>query len=111
MSRAVVLLSGGLDSTTCLSEAIKQGYEVFPISFDYGQRHMKELDCVNQIIKYYKIKSHKLIHIDNVGGSALTDSNIDVPEYKGLPIIPVTYVPARTSLSYADIVIDADAIC
>jgi len=115
MSKAIVLLSGGLDSATCLSESLAKGYEVYPISFDYGQRHKKELSCVEKIVKYYKIKSHKLIHIDNVGGSALTDSSIEVPEYKGLPNIPVTYVPARNiiflsyAVGYAE-AIDADAI-
>lgn len=115
MGKAVVLLSGGLDSTTCLSVAFKKGYEVYPLSFDYGQRHKKELDCVKQIAKYYKIKTQKLIRIDNVGGSALTDSNIEVPEYKGLPHIPVTYVPARNiiflsyAVGYAE-TIDAEAI-
>ncbi|HOQ01860.1 MAG TPA: 7-cyano-7-deazaguanine synthase QueC [Acetivibrio clariflavus] len=115
MKRAIVLLSGGLDSTTCLSVALAKGYEVYPISFDYGQRHKKELDCVRQIVKYYDIKNHKLIHIDNVGGSALTDSNINVPDYEGTSNIPVTYVPARNiiflsyAVGYAEVV-DADAI-
>lgn len=103
MSRAVVLLSGGLDSTTCLSVAVREGYDVYPLSFDYGQRHKKELTSARQIAKYFKIKELKIVKIGNVGGSALTDMDIDVPEYKGLPNIPVTYVPARNIifLSYA----------
>ncbi|MDP4094467.1 MAG: 7-cyano-7-deazaguanine synthase QueC [Bacillota bacterium] len=103
MKKAVVLLSGGLDSTTCLSVAIKDGYEAYPLSFDYSQRHKKELDCARKISEYYNIKNHKVIKIDNVGGSALTDMAIDVPEYKGTSDIPVTYVPARNImfLSYA----------
>ncbi|NLD46594.1 MAG: 7-cyano-7-deazaguanine synthase QueC [Clostridiaceae bacterium] len=103
MSKAVVLLSGGLDSTTCMSVAQREGCDLFPLSFDYGQRHKKELNCAKQIVKYYKVKNHMIINIANVGGSALTDMNIEVPEYKGLPHIPVTYVPARNIifLSYA----------
>lgn len=103
MQKAVVLLSGGLDSTTCLSAALKDGYEVYPISFDYGQRHRRELHCAGLIAKYYKLKSYNVIKIGNVGGSALTDMNIDVPDYKGSDSIPVTYVPARNIifLSYA----------
>jgi 7-cyano-7-deazaguanine synthase len=103
MRKAVVLLSGGLDSTTCLSVAIRDGYDVYPLSFDYGQRHNKELQSAKNIVKYYKLKNHETVKIGNIGGSALTDMNIDVPEYKGLPNIPVTYVPARNIifLSYA----------
>ena len=103
MKKAVVLLSGGLDSTTCLAAAINDGYEVYPLSFDYSQRHDRELKCAVSIVDHYKIKTHKVIKIDNVGGSALTDNDIDVPEYKGTSDIPVTYVPARNIifLSYA----------
>lgn len=103
MKRAVVLLSGGLDSTTCLAQAVIDGYDVYPLSFDYGQRHKKELNCAQSVCKFYGLKTYKIIKIDNVGGSALTDKNIDVPEYKGKNEIPVTYVPARNIifLSYA----------
>lgn len=103
MKKAVVLLSGGLDSTTCLSVAIKEGYQVYPLSFNYSQRHNRELECAHKIAKYYNIKEHKVIRIDNVGGSALTDMDIEVPDYKGTNDIPVTYVPARNIifLSYA----------
>ncbi len=115
MKRAVVLLSGGLDSTTCLSVAIKDGYEVFPISFDYGQRHRRELHCAGLIAKYYKLKTYNVFKLDNVGGSALTDMNINVPEYKGDKFIPITYVPARNiiflsyAVGYAEVV-NAEAI-
>ncbi|MDQ2086078.1 7-cyano-7-deazaguanine synthase QueC [Herbivorax sp. ANBcel31] len=103
MSRAVVLLSGGLDSTTCLSVAIKEGYEAYPLSFDYGQKHHKEILSAKNVVEYYSIKPHKIIKTGNVGGSALTDQDIEVPDYQGLPNIPVTYVPARNIifLSYA----------
>ncbi|HOQ37372.1 MAG TPA: 7-cyano-7-deazaguanine synthase QueC [Acetivibrio sp.] len=115
MKKAVVLLSGGLDSTTCLSVALKDGYEVYPLSFDYGQRHYKELDSAKKVVKYYNIKTHKIVKMGNVGGSALTDADIDVPDYKGTGEIPVTYVPARNivflsyAAGYAEVV-DAEAI-
>lgn len=104
MKKAVVLLSGGLDSTTCMSVAYRDGYELYPLSFDYGQRHLKELQSAIKVAEYYKVKAHRIIKMDNVGGSALTDSSIEVPDYKGESSeIPVTYVPARNIifLSYA----------
>ncbi|KGG81485.1 7-cyano-7-deazaguanine synthase [Caloranaerobacter azorensis H53214] len=115
MKKAVILLSGGLDSTTCMGIAQNEGYELYPISFDYKQRHRKELEAAKKIAEYYNVKEHKIISLDNVGGSALTDENIDVPEYKGDGEIPVTYVPARNilflsyALGYAE-VIGAEAI-
>jgi 7-cyano-7-deazaguanine synthase len=116
--RAVVLLSGGLDSSTVLAIALSQGYEVHALSFDYGQRHSRELESAKKIAEYYKVP-HKIIKIDlrQIGGSALTD-NIEVPERDIEEIekeIPITYVPARNTillsyaLGYAE-VIDADAI-
>ncbi|QIB26507.1 7-cyano-7-deazaguanine synthase QueC [Caloranaerobacter azorensis] len=115
MKKAVILLSGGLDSTTCMGIAQNEGYELYPISFDYKQRHRKELEAAKKIAEYYNVKEHRIISLDNVGGSALTDKNIDVPEYKGDGEIPVTYVPARNilflsyALGYAE-VIGAEAI-
>jgi len=116
--RAVVLLSGGLDSSTVLAIALEMGYEVHALSFDYGQRHSRELESAKKIAKYFNVP-HKIIKIDlrQIGGSALTD-NIDVPERNVDEIekeIPITYVPARNTillslaLGYAE-VIDADAI-
>jgi len=116
MKKAVILLSGGMDSTTCMSVAYKEGYDMYPISFDYNQRHKRELECAKNVAEFYKVKQHKIIKLDNVGGSALTDFTIDVPDYKGdSEKIPVTYVPARNILflSYAvgyGEVIDAEAI-
>lgn len=103
MKKAVVLLSGGLDSTTCLAVAINRGYIVYPLSFDYKQRHKKELKCARLIADYYKLDNHLVVHIDFLGGNALTDTNIEVPEYKDSEDIPNTYVPARNIifLSYA----------
>lgn len=115
MKKAVVLLSGGLDSTTCMSVADKEGYEIYAVSFDYGQRHGREVICAKNVAAYYQTKEHKVFVIDNVGGSALTDPKIDVPAFQGDEIIPVTYVPARNilflsfSLGYAEVV-GAEAI-
>lgn len=99
--KAVSLLSGGLDSSTLLAYVISLGYEPVALSFDYGQRHRKELESARQIADYYKVP-HRVMKIDlkAIGGSALTD-NISVPD---LPMdsigkeIPVTYVPARNTI-------------
>lgn len=115
MKKTVVLLSGGLDSTTCMSVAIKNGFEVAAISFDYGQRLKRELECAKNIVQHYGVKSHKIVKIDHFGGSALTDLEIDVPEFKESEAIPITYVPARNilflsyALGYAEVV-GADSI-
>ncbi|MEL9999334.1 MAG: 7-cyano-7-deazaguanine synthase QueC [Thermoplasmata archaeon] len=112
--KAVVLLSGGLDSSTTLAIAINQGYEVYPITFKYGQRHSKELESAKKISNYYGLKLKIIdISLDKIGGSALTD-NYDVPERKDISEIgdeiPITYVPARNTiflsiaLSYAEVI-------
>ncbi|PKM79820.1 MAG: 7-cyano-7-deazaguanine synthase QueC [Firmicutes bacterium HGW-Firmicutes-14] len=103
--KAVVLLSGGLDSTVCMSIAHKAGFELYPISFAYGQRHSREIRCAGQIAGYYGVKRHLVIttNMDAIGGSALTD-NIEIPDGdETRKDIPVTYVPARNLifLSYA----------
>jgi 7-cyano-7-deazaguanine synthase len=98
--KCVVLLSGGLDSATCLLLAKQEGFEVFALSFDYQQRHKVELDYATNLGKL--AASHKIITLENSGGSALTDSNIAVP--KGdvdRKDIPITYVPARNMLFLA----------
>jgi 7-cyano-7-deazaguanine synthase len=96
--RAVILLSGGLDSTTCLSVAHKEGYKLYAISFDYNQRHKRELNCAEKIAQYYEVVEHKLFKLDLSSGSALTDKSIDVPDFSSNKTIPVTYVPARNIL-------------
>ena len=108
MKKAVILLSGGLDSTTCMAVAKEQGYDLYPISFDYHQRHSIELEGAKKIADFYQVKKHLIIetNMDQVGGSALTDKDIQVPEGEIVHEdndIPVTYVPARnlTFLSYA----------
>ncbi|MFX3616725.1 MAG: 7-cyano-7-deazaguanine synthase QueC [Sporolactobacillus sp.] len=116
--KAVIVLSGGLDSTTCMSLARTEGFELFPITFHYGQRHAREVEQAKKIAEYFNVKQHKLINLDffrQIGGSALTDSSIDVPHEGEEGGIPVTYVPARNMIflslasAYAE-VIGADTI-
>ena len=102
--KAVVLLSGGLDSATTLAMAMKQGFTCYTLSFNYGQRHAVELDAAKIIAGTMKVAAHKVIDLDltKIGGSALTDKNIAVPQSPSAGI-PITYVPARNTifLSYA----------
>lgn len=115
-AKAVVLLSGGLDSATTLACAAAQGFDCHALSFDYGQRHRAELEAARRVAAAQGARGHKVIAIDltQVGGSALTDTAIAVPEQPG-DGIPITYVPARNTillaiaLGYAE-VIGADDI-
>ncbi|GMA64812.1 7-cyano-7-deazaguanine synthase QueC [Alicyclobacillus fastidiosus] len=118
MEKAVVILSGGLDSTTCMGLAKEQGFELFPVTFDYGQRHNIELECATAVAKHYNVADHRVVKLDflrQIGGSALTDKDIEVPQDGVTDEIPVTYVPGRNLLflsmaaSYAE-VIGASAI-
>lgn len=97
--KAVVLTSGGLDSTTLLAIARSQGYACYCLSFDYGQRHRAELSAAAQSAQMLGAVEHKVVSLDlrTIGGSALTDSNIAVPEAETRGI-PVTYVPARNTV-------------
>ncbi|MBO9608954.1 MAG: 7-cyano-7-deazaguanine synthase QueC [Paenibacillaceae bacterium] len=126
--RAVIILSGGLDSTTCMGMARESGYELYPITFDYGQRHRIEIDNARAVADYYgvddRLKVITLGFLRDFGGSALTDETIEVPRGTGVehagagssatadggePDIPVTYVPGRNLLflsiatSYAEV--------
>jgi 7-cyano-7-deazaguanine synthase len=102
--KAVVLLSGGLDSATTLAMAMEQGYACYTLSFNYGQRHAVELDAARKVAGKMGVAAQKIIELDlkQIGGSALTDNNIAVPQSPSAGI-PVTYVPARNTifLSYA----------
>jgi 7-cyano-7-deazaguanine synthase len=101
MDKAVVLLSGGMDSATAMAVARSNGHELYALSFDYGQRHRNELDCARKLAKFFKAKEHRVLKIElgKLGGSALTDEGIDVPDadggWKDDQPIPATYVPAR----------------
>ncbi len=97
--RAVVVLSGGLDSTTCLAIAHDAGYRVVALTFDYGQRHRVELASARRVAQHYQVEEHRIAELPflrTVGGSALTDDALDVPVTGVVKDqIPVTYVPAR----------------
>ena len=101
MPKAVILSSGGLDSTTCLAIAIDRGFEPIALTFDYGQRHRVELNAAKEIADYYGVKQHFIAEVGlfrDIGQSALTD-NMDVPKHSSVDdisdVIPITYVPAR----------------
>jgi 7-cyano-7-deazaguanine synthase len=100
---AVCLLSGGLDSATCLGVARREGYECYALSFDYGQRHRIELQAASRVARHFVAREHRVVKIDlrMFGGSALT-ADIAVPKERSEGI-PITYVPARNTifLSYA----------
>ncbi|HCV74782.1 MAG TPA: 7-cyano-7-deazaguanine synthase QueC [Gammaproteobacteria bacterium] len=100
MSRAVILLSGGLDSTTTLAIAKSQGFECYALSFDYGQKQKSELISATKIAKHFDAVEHRIMQISlaDFGGSALTDENIEVPNFKESDEIPITYVPARNTI-------------
>ena len=97
--RAVVLLSGGLDSATALAWARERGYQCYALSVAYGQRHDAELAAAARVARALGAAEHRVMHVDlgSLGGSALTDTSIAVPEHGGAGI-PVTYVPARNTV-------------
>jgi 7-cyano-7-deazaguanine synthase len=120
--KAVVLMSGGLDSTTVVGMLVERKFTVYPLSINYGQRHAVELECMKSIVKYYQdagkpvkdVFELKLDDLARIGGSALTDKKIEVPkdrdEKKMSAEIPVTYVPGRNTiflsiaLAYAEVI-------
>ena len=114
--RAVVLLSGGLDSATVVAIAASQGYECYALSFDYGQRAVTELNAAKAVCESIGVKEHRVFNLDlaQFGGSALTDASLEVPEGE-TEGVPITYVPARNmiflsmALAWAE-VLHADAI-
>lgn len=99
MKKALVLLSGGLDSTTCLAIAKEQGFDCFALSFVYGQKHSVELRAAGRIAESMGVE-HRIFPLDigQFGKSALTDSTLPVPDYQGGNAIPITYVPARNMI-------------
>ncbi|WP_028388872.1 7-cyano-7-deazaguanine synthase QueC [Legionella fairfieldensis] len=112
MKKAVVLLSGGLDSTTCLAIAKSMGFACHALSFAYGQRHVSELAAARRVAEHIRVAEHRIVSLDldQFGGSALTDDAIAVPDYIAEDeTIPVTYVPARNTvflsiaLAYAEV--------
>jgi 7-cyano-7-deazaguanine synthase len=118
MKKVVIVLSGGLDSTTCMGIAKDAGYELYPITFYYGQRHNREVEQAKKVAEYYKVSDHRVVSLgflQEIGGSALTDQEIEVPTNGEEGGIPVTYVPARNLIflslatAYAEVV-GAEAI-
>lgn len=115
--KAVILLSGGVDSKTCLAYAKDQGYDCYALTFNYGQRNHAEIDCASHHAKSFAVIEHRIVTLDigAWGGSAITDHSLDVPSDAQSSAIPSTYVPARNTvflsvaLSYAEAV-GADAI-
>jgi 7-cyano-7-deazaguanine synthase len=110
--KAIVLLSGGLDSTTCLAIAKAQGYDCYALSVNYGQRHAYEVLAAERIGRFYNVCEHKVIdvNLNDLGGSSLTDHNLKVADHVDSTEIPNTYVPARNTLmlsialGYAEVV-------
>jgi len=102
--RAVLLLSGGLDSTTLLAHAIDEGFDVHAMTFRYGQRHATEIDAARRVASRFGVRDHVIVDIDlrTFGGSALTNTAIDVPKDRDVAEmdhgIPITYVPARNTI-------------
>lgn len=110
--KAVIVLSGGLDSTTCMGIAKGEGYDLYPITFHYGQRHNREVEQAVEVGKYYNVEDHRIVDLTflkDIGGSALTDEKVDVPT-EAEEGIPVTYVPARNMIflslasAYAEVI-------
>ncbi len=115
INKAVILLSGGLDSSTVLALAKNSNFECYPISFSYGQRHSIELIAAKKVAAYFKVKTHKIVSLseDMFGSSALTDDSIEVPLHSsqsGLHI-PATYVPARNTIFLSIALGYAESIC
>ncbi|WP_066639124.1 7-cyano-7-deazaguanine synthase QueC [Desulfolucanica intricata] len=117
MKKAVIILSGGLDSTVCMAYAKSQNYELFPMTFNYGQRHAYEVGQAKKVAKFYNCVKHLVVNLDffrAIGGSALTSDQIDLPvnrmEHEIGEGVPVTYVPFRNgvflalAVSYAEVV-------
>lgn len=111
--KAIVVLSGGLDSSTCLGIALDRGFDVYPITFFYGQRHKKEIEQAKKIVDFYNIKNHKIINVNflsQIGGSALTDEKLEIPTDGVNNDIPNTYVPGRNMIflslaaAYAEVI-------
>src|SRR5437667_11718600 len=103
MKRAVVLLSGGVDSTTTLAIAVAERYEAYALSFDYGQRHQVEIDAARRVAKSLGAKQHRVADIDmRIFGSSVLTDDIDVPKTRSekgiMHELSVTYVPARNTI-------------
>jgi len=116
MPPAVLLLSGGLDSTTMLAYAVDAGFDVHAMTFRYGQRHAAEIDAARRVGRQYRVRDHVVVDIDlrTFGGSALT-ADIDVPKDRGEAAIahgiPITYVPARNTIFLSFALAWSEVLC
>ncbi len=111
--KCVVLSSGGLDSTVTMAIAKNLGYEIISLSFNYHQRHKVELECAKKVAKFFNVKKHIIVEVpfDKIGGSALTNVNIEIPEGKiERDEIPITYVPGR-NIIFLSIAVSVAEIC
>ncbi|MFD1336673.1 7-cyano-7-deazaguanine synthase QueC [Oceanobacillus iheyensis] len=99
--KAVVILSGGLDSTTCMEVGKEAGYELYPISFHYGQRHDREIENAKKVASYFNVTEHKVFSLEflkEIGGSSLTDQSMEVSQEGVGEDVPNTYVPGRNTI-------------
>lgn len=112
LRKVVVLLSGGLDSTTCLAKAVADTDEVHALTISYGQRHQQELEAAKRVATDFGVASHRFLHFDlaQFGGSSLTDASADIPTHIGEHEIPSSYVPARNTLFLSAALSFAEAI-
>ncbi len=111
--KCVVLSSGGLDSTVVMAIAKSKGYKIISLSFNYGQRHKIELECAKKVANFFKVEKHLIIDFpfDQIGGSALTNINIEIPEGKiERDNIPITYVPGR-NIIFLSVAVSVAEIC
>jgi 7-cyano-7-deazaguanine synthase len=116
--KAIILFSGGLDSTTCLAIAKAQGFQCYTLSFNYGQKHSVEVEHAKRLADFYGVAEHKILSlpIGDLAGSSLTDKKQAVADYTGSSDIPNTYVPARNTiflsfaLAWAEVLDAADII-
>lgn len=101
--KAIILFSGGLDSTTCLAQARADGFECYALSFSYGQKHNVEIEYAKKLAQQFAVTEHRIISnpIGDFGGSSLTDPDMAIPDYSGTNEIPDTYVPARNTIFLA----------
>jgi len=101
---AIVLLSGGMDSATALAVTKAERFDIIALTFDYGQRHVREIEAAKAVAKHFAVRDHRIVNVDlaSIGGSALTDRQVRVPEQRSLEEIghgiPPTYVPARNTI-------------
>jgi 7-cyano-7-deazaguanine synthase len=104
MKKAIILLSGGLDSTTCLAQAHAQNYQCYALSFNYGQKHQSELQAAQRIAAHYNTQAHRIVDLTSLSQlthSSLTNPNQAIPDYNPSDAIPSTYVPARNTIFLA----------